>query len=324
MASIGEILRRERDRQGMTLATIAQQTRIKLQFLEALEKDQYNQLPGRFFVRSFALQYAEKLGINTDELLVAIQRHSGESTALSPVRTEEPRLGSLFPERPALDPLPEGTASLLNAKKLAHSVAMLASVITVCGLLFWLWQTQLGTTSAETNKPQAKQAVPETVSPPAAQPNPPAVQTSETPAPSAPPAAEPQTNQAAAVVPEKTEVPPQAPAAPASKINLVVTASDRTWVRITVDNRIQMERLMLAGESETAAGNSSARILTGSAGALGVRFNGADIGSLGPKGQVQTVDFTPGGFQMQQAYRSAAGSPTQSASPAITARPGLN
>ncbi len=70
----------------------------------------------------------------------------------------------MFPERPALDPLPEGTASVLNAKKVAHSVAMLVSVVVACGLVFWLWQTQIGTTSAETNKPE--------VPPPAIQPIP--------------------------------------------------------------------------------------------------------------------------------------------------------
>lgn len=322
MASVGEILRRERDRQGISLATISQQTRIKAQFLDALEKDRHDLLPGRFFIRSFALQYAENLGMNTDELLVALQRISGDLTPASPARPmEEPRLGTLFPERPALDPLPEGTASLLNAKKLAHSVAMLVSVVVVCGLLFWLWQSQMGTTSAESGHARSRQPGSETVAPPAAQPLP---QTKPVETAAAQPAAS--TPAAPVATPEPPKADPPPPVVPAAKINLTLAASDRAWVRLVVDNKVIFEKLMVNGDTEAISGNVNAYVLTGSAGALAVKFNGSDIGALGPKGQIQVVDFTPGGYRMRQAYATPGGGAptTQNAAPGAISQPGLN
>src|SRR5262245_43875339 len=139
MASVGEILRRERERQGLSLALVAEQTRIRLQFLEALEKDDYSKIPGRFFVRSFTTQYAQKSGGNPNELHAALQRQTGRSDPkLGPV-TDPLRL-SQPDSRVSVDPLPEGTASAVSARTLTVSVIALAAVVVACGSIFWLWQ----------------------------------------------------------------------------------------------------------------------------------------------------------------------------------------
>jgi hypothetical protein len=44
----------------------------------------------------------------------------------------------------------------------------------------------------------------------------------------------------------------------------------------------------------------------GNAGALGIRFNGSDLGALGQLGQVRTVDFTPNKYQVLEPARPAA------------------
>jgi hypothetical protein len=77
------------------------------------------------------------------------------------------------------------------------------------------------------------------------------------------------------------------------KIKLQVTAKEDTWLRITVDGKVTVERVLARGESSLAAANGSAKILLGNAGGVDIRFNGADIGMVGPRGQVRTVDFTP-------------------------------
>ena len=53
MASFGENLRRERELRGVGLREIAEATKISTRFLEAIEEDRLEILPGGMFPRSF-------------------------------------------------------------------------------------------------------------------------------------------------------------------------------------------------------------------------------------------------------------------------------
>ena len=58
MGSFGENLRRERELRGVSLREIADGTKISLRFLQALEEDRVDVLPGGLFPRAFVKQYA--------------------------------------------------------------------------------------------------------------------------------------------------------------------------------------------------------------------------------------------------------------------------
>ncbi len=45
-------------------------------------------------------------------------------------------------------------------------------------------------------------------------------------------------------------------------------------------------------ESSVAFAKDNAKVLLGNAGGVEIRFNGNDIGSVGPRGMVRTVEFT--------------------------------
>src|SRR3954471_9905200 len=66
MGSFGENLRRERELRGIPLLDIAEATKISLRFLEALESDRMDVLPGGIFRRSFVREYARHLGLDPD------------------------------------------------------------------------------------------------------------------------------------------------------------------------------------------------------------------------------------------------------------------
>src|SRR5439155_841481 len=66
MASFGENLRRERELRGVDLREIANATKISVRFLQALEQDRVDVLPGGIFPRSFVRQYAKYLGLVPD------------------------------------------------------------------------------------------------------------------------------------------------------------------------------------------------------------------------------------------------------------------
>jgi transcriptional regulator with XRE-family HTH domain len=63
MASLGQGLRRERELRGISLREIANQTKINIRFLEALENDQLDILPGTFFIKAIIREYAKSIGL---------------------------------------------------------------------------------------------------------------------------------------------------------------------------------------------------------------------------------------------------------------------
>jgi cytoskeletal protein RodZ len=65
----GEHLRREREMRGVSLEEIAAATRISTRFLQAIENDAWDQLPGGVFNRGFIRQIARYLGLNEDNLV---------------------------------------------------------------------------------------------------------------------------------------------------------------------------------------------------------------------------------------------------------------
>jgi len=64
--SFGARLRERRERQHVALATIAEQTKIKLSLLEALERDDVSHWPTGIFRRAFIRAYAHAIGLEPD------------------------------------------------------------------------------------------------------------------------------------------------------------------------------------------------------------------------------------------------------------------
>jgi len=60
--TIGEKLRLARETRGIALRDISEQTRISIRYLEAIETDDYQRLPGGIFNRSFIRAYAKFIG----------------------------------------------------------------------------------------------------------------------------------------------------------------------------------------------------------------------------------------------------------------------
>lgn len=65
----GEHLRREREMRGVSLEEIAAATRISTRFLEALEKEEWDHLPGGVFNRGFIRSVARFLGLDEEGLV---------------------------------------------------------------------------------------------------------------------------------------------------------------------------------------------------------------------------------------------------------------
>jgi len=82
MASFGENLRRERELRGVDLRDIADATKISIRFLQALEQDRVEVLPGGIFPRSFVRQYARYLGLDPDRTVTEFDSVYGSATVV--------------------------------------------------------------------------------------------------------------------------------------------------------------------------------------------------------------------------------------------------
>lgn len=71
MAGEGEKLRAARLAKGWGLADAEEETKIRIRYLQALEEENYDILPGAAYVKGFLRTYANHLGLNAEELLTA-------------------------------------------------------------------------------------------------------------------------------------------------------------------------------------------------------------------------------------------------------------
>jgi cytoskeleton protein RodZ len=136
MGSFGENLRRERDVRGVSLREIAEGTKISVRFLQALEEDRLDVLPGGLFPRAFVRQYALFLGLDPEKVVTDFVAAHGQQPlaperriAAVPERRRRLSLGHVFlaavavvaivltfrrgrePERARLEPPPTTVAA---------------------------------------------------------------------------------------------------------------------------------------------------------------------------------------------------------------------
>ena len=88
--TIGEVLRLARTNQGLTLEELHKKTEIQLEMLEAMEADDFDQLPSPFYTRSFLRKYA--WAVELDERIVLDAYDSGSMITYEEVDVDEDEL----------------------------------------------------------------------------------------------------------------------------------------------------------------------------------------------------------------------------------------
>ncbi len=84
MTGIGQQLREAREARQITLEQAAQETHIRLRYLQALEADQWDALPSPAQGRGFLRLYAGFLGLDADELLTEVRPQASLPASMAP------------------------------------------------------------------------------------------------------------------------------------------------------------------------------------------------------------------------------------------------
>ena len=145
--SFGARLRRHREEQQIALATIAEQTKIKLSLLEDLERDDISHWPAGIFRRAFIRSYANALGMDPDTMVrefaeahpspvdvasaaaiaAAIEREGANGKTASPFRSLMASLGfskAPVPAEPLYVPQPVARPSAATPSPVTSSAPL--------------------------------------------------------------------------------------------------------------------------------------------------------------------------------------------------------
>jgi transcriptional regulator with XRE-family HTH domain len=89
MESLGEYLKAERELRNLSLEEAAKFTKIRKQFLKAVEEDKYELLPPAIYVKGFLTIYAKYLGLNPNDIVLRYQNYLKSLTISFPPELQQ-------------------------------------------------------------------------------------------------------------------------------------------------------------------------------------------------------------------------------------------
>ena len=255
---VGDILRREREKQGLTIADIEKGTSIRGLYIEHIERGNIGELPGLVYAKGFVRNYAKFLRLNAEALVQQFAEENGSTPPPAPAESES------APRRISLSTVGDESLSSISIGGTRSSYASifgkLAAGIIVLAALVGGGVAAISAINSPAQVPAA-----------------PPVKTEQPAAPTA--AAE-------------TDASDTARAAHTDGVNVSVTLAERCWTEVVVDGKSVFEGIIEKGKTESWKGKESVVIRAGNAGALDVTFNGRKLGKFGDNGEVLERTFS--------------------------------
>jgi cytoskeleton protein RodZ len=233
--NFGERLKRERELREVSLNEITAGTRIGARFLDALENEQWEKLPGGIFNRGFVRAIAHFLGLDEESLLAEYDLAHGEQKIEAPAPYE-----NRIPSTPLWVPI----------------LAVVAIFILVSGLVYagvYGWRRYAAhRASPRSSAMQDSAPAPAAVAPPAA--------------------------------PESGEA-----SRSSSSLNLSISTSAATRVRIIADDKLILDAEMRSGENRQFLAHEQFEVTAADSSAVLLELNGRAMPPLGVPGASGTI-----------------------------------
>jgi len=151
--SLGQTLRDARLDKGLELKDVASRTRVRSQYLLALEEGNYEALPENVYTRNFIRLYAQALDLDAAALLEQYNSERGSTSTQAdskpdPVKTTasrnaekpvSPAGGLVRRQAPAAPAAPAGNRSSADFGSILPTLLLVAVIV---GLGIWAWQSQ--------------------------------------------------------------------------------------------------------------------------------------------------------------------------------------
>ncbi len=258
---IGEALRSARENQGRDVHDAARVLRVRTDYLQALEDEDFETFGGDIYAKGFLRSYAVELGLDPEPLLDLYRQEVSEDDLPS---------ATLISSGAATRPGPRSSPP-----------AWLAWVVVVAVVLVGL--ALLGFLGDRTPEQATPGGDDET----------PAEDVVDDDGESDPDADEPE--------PEPADEPDDEPDEPDEPeiegVQLMLAFEEASWLRVVVDGTPVVEETVPSGETRQFEGDNEVEVRFGNAGGVRVEYNGEDIGTPGSRGQPLTVTFTEDGAE---------------------------
>jgi hypothetical protein len=130
---IGPALRKARLQRGKSIGEASRETRIRAEYLQALERERFDGLLGDVYVRGFLRTYAGYLGLDSDKVAAIYAAHFGPP---APPAAAPPSAPPMTPSPPPTSRLQRRRMTLpaLRGRGLSWPVLVVAAVIVVGSL----------------------------------------------------------------------------------------------------------------------------------------------------------------------------------------------
>ena len=260
MPTLGEELRHRREQRGVTLAEIAEATRIGTRFLKAIETNNFSILPGGIFTRSFIRAYAKHVGMNEEEAIgLYLQQVADTSTEQSEVQPVVTAKGAAPVEQskkqaiPSVIPKPQlapqtsrryepvavrNTPSRTNWPTIVIGAGIVIFIALIVVALVKQLNQGKGEGASQTPTVAQKNAPPKPTTQPGTQPTSQPASQAGSPAQATPPASQPD-QQPTSVAPGQALV-----------VKLEAATGD-SWVRYQVDDAKPTTLVLKQGQSQS-------------------------------------------------------------------------
>ncbi len=276
-SSFGERLRAAREAQGVTLESIADQTRVSVRLLRAIETEKFDELPGGVFNIAFVRQYAHHAGLDEDAVV-------DEFKQLTQPVASSITLEDLPDDRGAS--LIEGIIERAREYQVTAPIIMTVLLAFVAGAVIlaqWDWDSGFSALS-ETVLGEDWESGGEATTRPTSAPA-----------------------ESAGVVPYVEPKPVKA-----LQVELRMTAT--VWIRAVADGERVFQRTFRSGDHQSVEADENVHLLVGNAGGVALSLNGDAMPPVGRSGQVRRVLLTKRGMEiLQPPAKDGGGSDSQRA-----------
>ena len=299
---LGTLLREHREKKGLDITQVSELTRLRPNYLEALEREDWDSLPAPVFVTGFIRSYARAINVDEEQAVTLYQK--------------------TLPEEPGI-PLPLYQPD--KRKKIYFVFPILAIILLFVAYYFWKtsYPTQSGFERPEVTTSVGKRSSQADVQEAAAEKpeSEPSVKSEQEPekseeGPGAPiehvpdePTEEkrkgsPPLNRETVVAGTEAEGRSYSPALAdmtaetetegMEKLVLRADITERSWIRIFVDDQEPKEYIFLPGTHAEWKAKEGFELLIGNAGGVALQFEDEKIEDLGDTGRVVRLRFPKG------------------------------
>jgi cytoskeleton protein RodZ len=248
MPTLGQELKRLREERGINLHQIADATHIGVRFLQAIENDTYDILPGGIFNRAFVRKFAKYVGLDEEQALAMYERQLEEMGGEEAPRASYLRADEFEEKQPGNSWLLSGIMFLL-----------------LCAGAWAAAQYFKGQQQHNANNSGAL-----ALSSPTPEPSP-----ASTPDTSASPTAtaSPETSPSPGASPATTTTPP-----PNGLLVQLTATTSECWISVKPDGLSTQQTLLKVGETkEFTANDKVLMMMLGNYPALSIKVNGRQV-----------------------------------------------